>query len=107
MEVPSALQSVFDRVILASTKVASWFETSHSDGGSNKRHSYFVGILEEAAKLLRQLIPKQETVSEHVKVHNSFAGLTVEETDSLDDLIFEVQENKLPQVDSVTIEQDE
>lgn len=107
IEVPSALQTVFDRVILARTKVANWFDKAHSDHGSNKRHSYFITILEEASVLLRPLVPRKETVSEHINVHNRFAGLKVEETDPLDELIPEVKESQLPQVNPVMIEQDE
>ena len=94
IEVPPALQKVFDRVILAWTKVAKWFdEGKSSDHGSNKRHSYFIGILDQASKLLQPLISRLESVSENIKVHNRFAGLTVEGMDPLDDLVIEVIEN--------------
>ncbi|KAF2828061.1 hypothetical protein CC86DRAFT_289388, partial [Ophiobolus disseminans] len=89
------------------TKVANWFDKAHSDHRSNKRHSYFIGILEDALVLLRPLISREEVVSEHVKIHNRFAELTVEETDSLDDLIPEVKESQLPKVNSVAIDQDD
>jgi hypothetical protein len=46
-------------------------------------------------------------VSEHIKVQTIFAGLMVEETDLLDDLIVEVKESKLPRVEPVSVEQDE
>ncbi|KAI1674716.1 hypothetical protein L13192_01463 [Pyrenophora tritici-repentis] len=40
LDVPPALQRVFDRVVLARTRVAKWFEEKHiSDHASNKRHS--------------------------------------------------------------------
>jgi hypothetical protein len=108
IEVPPALQGVFDRVILARTKVAKWFdEGQSSDPESNKRHSYFIGILDQASKLLQPLISRLETVSEDIKVHNRFASLTVEETDTLDDLIIEVKENQLPKVDPIPIKQDD
>jgi hypothetical protein len=108
IEVPPALQRVFDRVILARTKAVKWFDESQSsDHGSNKRHSYFIGILDQASKLLQPLISRLESVSEYIKVHNRFAGLTVEETDPLDKLIIEVKEKQLPNVDPIPIKQDD
>ncbi|KAI4941429.1 hypothetical protein J4E86_010462 [Alternaria arbusti] len=47
---------------------------------------------EKAAKLLKPLIPETPVVSENIKLQNRFAGLTVEETDPLDELITEVKE---------------
>jgi hypothetical protein len=108
IEVPAALQRVFDRVIPARTRVFKWFDEGHgSDIGSNKRHSYFIDVLERASKLLRPLIPESDTVSKTFKTQNGSAGLTVEETDPLDDLIVEVKEKELPKVDPVSIEKEE
>ena len=95
-------------MILARSKVASWFEKGHStDYVSNHRHSYFITVLEKAANLLKPLIPETPVVSENIKLQNRFAGLTVEETGPLDELITEVKEKQLPKVDPIPIEQDE
>jgi len=107
IEVPAALQSVFDRDILSRTNVSRWFQSGHKDHGSDMRHAYSIGILDKARNLLRPLMPRQATVSEEVKVQNRFAGLTVEETDLLDDLVVEVKEDKLPRMTPVSVEQDE
>jgi hypothetical protein len=107
VEVPSALQKVFDRVILARTKVAKRFDELLSDHESNKRHSYSISILDEASTLLQPLISRLERVSDDIEVHNTFAGLTVEETDPLDQLIVEANDNGLPKIDPLPIEQDD
>ncbi|CAE7008604.1 hypothetical protein P3342_002882 [Pyrenophora teres f. teres] len=98
---------VFDRVILVRTKIAKRFVEKHlSDHGSNKRHSHFIGTLQEASKLLEPLITHLSLVSDHVKIQDRFAGLTVEERDSLDELIGEVKGKQPPKVDPILIEQD-
>jgi hypothetical protein len=102
-EVPPALQRVFDRVILARTKVAKRFGELSRNHGSNKRHYYLFSILDETSKLLQPLISRLESVSENIKVHNRFAGLTIEETNPLDDLIVEIKDNQLPKIDPILI----
>ncbi|CAA9958059.1 hypothetical protein PTMSG1_01633 [Pyrenophora teres f. maculata] len=98
---------VFDRVILVRTKIAKRFVEKHlSDHGSNKRHSHFIGILQEASKLLEPLITQPSLVSDHIKIQNRFARLMVEEMDSLNELISEVKGKQPPKVDPNLIEQD-
>ncbi|KAF2001106.1 hypothetical protein P154DRAFT_433574, partial [Amniculicola lignicola CBS 123094] len=105
-DVPAALERVFDGAILARPKVAEWFEEGGKNQGSNKRHSFFITTLELFLRILRHLIQEQPAISNEVPVQNRIAGLRVEETDLLDDLIPEVKEAGLPKVPAVLVEQD-
>ncbi|KAI4640813.1 hypothetical protein J4E93_008406 [Alternaria ventricosa] len=108
IEVPAALQKVFERVISARNEMADWFRKEHSsDQGSNMRHSYFINVLENAAAILKPLTPEAPVVAENIKLQNRFAGLAVEETDPLNELIVEVQEKQLPDIHPLPLEQDE
>ncbi|KAF2105763.1 hypothetical protein BDV96DRAFT_655337 [Lophiotrema nucula] len=111
VDVPGALEYVFNRAIEARRKVWTWWEASHSGSDSNKRHSHFIGILEAALDILKPLIPRESRINtddlEHLNLRNRFDGLAVEETDPYDDLIPEVKQSRLPKVAPVSIEQDE
>ncbi|KAF2651552.1 hypothetical protein K491DRAFT_696387 [Lophiostoma macrostomum CBS 122681] len=109
VDVPKALEKVFNRAIEARRRAWSWFQSSDHGYKSNKRHSYFITVLEIAIGVLRPLIPLDSTDGQlnHVPVENRFVSLAVEETDPLDDLIPEVRQHRLPKVTTAAIEQDE
>ena len=117
MLVPVALSRVFNNAIQTRRKVANWFKTKvHSDDDSNKRHHYFITVLEDAFRVLRPHIsvglPKTargesrtEEVSD-IALENRFANLTVEEASDMADEIG-VDTTDLPEVAKVVLEQDE
>jgi hypothetical protein len=109
VDVPKALEKVFNRAIKARRMVWSWFESAQKGHTSNRRHSHFIDVLVKAMKALKPLIPQDSNDGEldYVPVQNRFTSLSVEETDPYDDLIPEVRQQTLPKVATGSIEQGE
>ncbi|KAF2658695.1 hypothetical protein K491DRAFT_766560 [Lophiostoma macrostomum CBS 122681] len=97
-------------------KVANWFKFKvDSDEDSNKRHHYFITVLEDAFRVLRPFIalgPQTARTTEDdatrsvpLDLDNRFANLTVEEVvEVADEVALETKEKGLPDVARVILQ---
>lgn len=117
--VPVALSRLFNRAIQTRRKVSNWFKFKmEPEGESNKRHHYFITILEDAFRILRPFIsvgpgvalsdrtPEADETPTPLSLENRFANLTVEDIAEIADQE-QADESNLPQVGKVELEQDD
>jgi hypothetical protein len=113
--VPVGLIRFFNRAITTRRKVANWFKFKvDSDEDSNKRHHYFITVLEDAFRVLRPFIAlgpqaarakEDGATSDSLNLENRFANLTVEEVvEVADEVALETKERGLPDVAKVILQ---